>query len=317
MNMGFLLIQSHRHPLHSVPSTLITTLNAARYTFNVLDGTKFKVPAIFFLFAEQSFAKLCDLDHNLQNGENGTVLVIDSHIHCGVQNVSQPFRGIQPLLSAAGVERACLFAPVEDIYDRWDPGFDDNQMWRSTRRRAHEYLLKLARENPGIYPYYFVWNDFCVDDLDPGFVGIKWHHHAGEPEYLYDDPRCTKMIDAICERKLPIVLEETFDRTLLFIKEVAGRTVVIIPHLGMLNGGYDRLEAGGVWDDDTVYADTALADRREILSFLKRHGSERLLFGSDYPFGHPGPQLDDLKRMDIDGVHLEDICSKNILRLLL
>lgn len=244
------------------------------------------------------------------------MLVIDSHIHCGVQNVSQPFRGIASLLSIAGIERACLFAPVEDIYDRYFPGFDDNRMWRSTRQRAHEYLLRIARENPGIYPYYFVWNDFRTGDLDLGFRGIKWHHHEGEPEYKYQDPLCTEMIDAICERKLPIVLEETFDRTLLFVRQVAGRTGVIVPHLGMLNGGYDRLEATGVFDDETVYADTALAGRREILNFLGRHGSERLLFGSDYPFGHPGSQLDSLKQMGIYGEHLERICSKNILGLL-
>ena len=84
----------------------------------------------------------------------------------------------------------------------------------------------------------------------------------------------------------------------------------------MLNGGYDRLEAAGVFNDEMICADTALADRREILNFLGQHGSERLLFGSDYPFGHPGMQLDALKRMGIDGEHLERICSKNILRLL-
>jgi predicted TIM-barrel fold metal-dependent hydrolase len=84
----------------------------------------------------------------------------------------------------------------------------------------------------------------------------------------------------------------------------------------MLNGGYDRLESAEVWNDDTVYADTALANRREILNFLGRHGSDRLLFGSDYPFGPPGQQLESLKRMGIDGDHLEKICSKNILGLL-
>jgi hypothetical protein len=244
------------------------------------------------------------------------MLVVDSHIHCGVQNVSLPFRLIEPLLASAGIERACLFAPVEDIYDRYFPDFDDNQIWRSCRERAHDYLLQIAKENPGVYPYYFVFNDFCVEDLDRGFSGIKWHHHEGEPAYRYEDPRCTEMIDALCVRKLPVVLEETFERTLFFIQEVAGRTAVIIPHLGMLNGGYDRLEAAGVFNDETVYADTALADRREILNFLGLHGSERLLFGSDFPFGHPGPQLDGLKRMGIDGKHLERICSKNILSLL-
>jgi hypothetical protein len=39
--------------------------------------------------------------------------IIDSHIHCGVQNVSQPYEVIRPLLEAAGIAGACLFAPAD------------------------------------------------------------------------------------------------------------------------------------------------------------------------------------------------------------
>ena len=83
--------------------------------------------------------------------------IIDSHIHCGVQNVSQPFSVIQPLLDGAGIGRACLFAPVEDIYDRYSSSFDDNDDWRSCRGKAHDYLLALAAENERVIPYYFAW----------------------------------------------------------------------------------------------------------------------------------------------------------------
>jgi predicted TIM-barrel fold metal-dependent hydrolase len=242
--------------------------------------------------------------------------VIDSHIHCGVQNVHQPYRHIQPLLQEAGIEAACLFAPVEDIYDRNDPDFDDNAAWRTCRRNAHAYLLQLARQNPGIFPYYFVWNDFAIEDLDLPFRGIKWHHHAGEPAYRYEDPRCTEMIDAICSRQLPIVLEETFERTLQFIRQVAGRTVVIIPHLGLLNGGFERLRQAGVWEDDTVYADTALAGRDDIGTFVEDYGAERLLFGSDYPFGRPADQLAGVRNLGLGENALEKICGGNISRLL-
>lgn len=241
--------------------------------------------------------------------------IIDSHIHCGIQNVSQPFGDIEPLLQAAGIGEACLFAPVEDIYYRYRAQFDDEDNWRTCRVQAHKYLLDLATVKEGVYPYYFVWNDFAVEDLDTKFRGIKWHHHRGEPSYRYDDPGCTRMIDAICVRRLPIVLEETFANTLDFLARVAGRTPVIIPHLGLLNGGYRRLFAAGIWETASVYADTALAGGAEIIHFVDNYGCDRLLFGSDYPFGEPGAQLEALKHLGFEPRELEQICAGNILRL--
>jgi hypothetical protein len=242
--------------------------------------------------------------------------VIDSHIHCGIQNVSQPFEIIKPLLDKAGISGSCLFAPVEDIYDRYDRSFYDTPEWKICRNRAHEYLLELVSEDRNIYPYFFVWNDFDLEALGNRFSGIKWHHHAGEPPYRYDDPKCAEMIDAICNRKLPIVLEETFDRTFKFIDQVAGRTPVIIPHLGLLNGGFESLLEAGIWDNPDVFADTALAGPYEISSFLDRHGADRLIFGSDFPFGLPGPQLKQIQQMGVAAGDLEKICSKNILKLI-
>ncbi|NNK85855.1 MAG: amidohydrolase family protein [Desulfobacterales bacterium] len=242
--------------------------------------------------------------------------VIDSHIHCGIQNVSQPFEDIEPLLNLAGIDGACLYAPVEDIYYRYTSHFDDNETWIKCRCDAHDYLLKVGQNKNQVYPYYFVWNDFTVEDLEKDFFGIKWHHHEGEPVYHYADLKCTEMIDAICSKNLPIVLEETFRQTLRFIEQVAGRTPVIIPHLGLLNGGFDRLLNAGIWNDDNIYADTALAGRFEISSFLDTFGSDRLIFGSDYPFGMPGSQLDQIKKMGIHKKDLEKICGENILKLL-
>jgi hypothetical protein len=244
------------------------------------------------------------------------MLIIDSHIHCGVQNVSQPFEQIAPLLSRADIQGACLFAPVEDIYDRYNRRFDDNENWSRCRTRAHEYLLDVARGNAMIFPYYFVWNDFKAEDLELGFRGIKWHHHSGEPVYRYDDPRCGVMLDAICARRLPIVLEETFTQTRVFIDRVAGRTPVIIPHLGLLNGGFENLLAAGIWEAPNIFADTALAGRYEIETFLANYGADRLIFGSDYPFGWPGSQLQNLLSLGIEAQDLKKILADNILNLI-
>ena len=39
--------------------------------------------------------------------------IIDSHMHCGVQNSNLPFEDIERYLDSAGIQGACLFAPVQ------------------------------------------------------------------------------------------------------------------------------------------------------------------------------------------------------------
>jgi predicted TIM-barrel fold metal-dependent hydrolase len=127
-----------------------------------------------------------------------------------------------------------------------------------------------------------LWNDFKYEDLSPDFKGIKWHRHPFEPEYDYANERCERFLQEVYARSLPIVFEETYENTLYFIKRVAGRTLIIIPHLGRLNGGFSRLVASGVWEEEKVYADTALASVQEICEFVERYGSRKLLYGVDY-----------------------------------
>ncbi len=44
------------------------------------------------------------------------------------------------------------------------------------------------------------------------------------------------------------------------------------------------LDRAGVWRRPQVYTDTAVAALPEIKDFIRRFGTDRLLFGSDYPF---------------------------------
>jgi hypothetical protein len=246
----------------------------------------------------------------------GVSRIIDSHIHCGVQHSDLPFELIEPLLRRDGIAAACMFAPVEDIYDRDNPDFQDNNDWRRTRRAANHYLLELAEAGEPIFPYLFVWNDFDVHELQYPYRGIKWHRHSYEPEYHYEDPRCARMIEAITKRRLPIVFEESFNNTLRFVERLAPDAVIIIPHLGGLNGSYHFLEKAGIWRRDNVYADSALASTAEISHFLEHYGPDKLLFGSDFPFSTPGQELGKIQRMNLSSIDFEKVTSGNILTLL-
>jgi predicted TIM-barrel fold metal-dependent hydrolase len=167
-----------------------------------------------------------------------------------------------------------------------------------------------------IFPYFFVWNDFAYEDLGPEYAAVKWHRHANEPEYRYDDPRCREFLSAVKERGLPILLEETFRNTLFFLEQMLPAGVLlIIPHLGGLNGGYIALERAGVFTLPYVYADTALASRREIEDYLGRHGTDRLFFGSDYPFGHPAHELAKVLSLNLAEGQMQAILADNFRRV--
>ena len=242
-------------------------------------------------------------------------LIIDCHLHCGVQNVSWGWERKRSLLTAAGIRGVGIIPPVEDVYDRLDSEFTDTPAWQACRRRAHQYLLGLKDPEIEIYPYFFVWNDFARADLGPEYVAIKWHRHPDEPEYQYDDPRCREFLKVVRQRRLPILLEESLDNTLFFLEELAPDLVVIIPHLGGLNGGYVALDRAGVWRRLQVYADTAVAATPEIKDFIRRFGTERLLFGSDYPFGQPAAELDKILDLNLPEDQNRAILGDNFRRL--
>jgi hypothetical protein len=241
--------------------------------------------------------------------------IIDCHLHSGVQNVTWSWEEIRPLLLAAGVWGAGVIPPVEDVYDRYDPGFQDSPAWQACRRRAHQYLLTLADPEIRIFPYFFVWNDFAWEDLGPEYVAVKWHRHPDEPQYRYDDPRCRQFLEVVRARHLPILLEESLKNTLFFLEHLAWDIPVVIPHLGALSGGYGALARAGVWSHPLVYADTALAGRPEMEDYLSRHGSARLMFGSDYPFGHPASELAKVLSLNLPETETRALLGENFRRL--
>lgn len=234
--------------------------------------------------------------------------VLDGHVHCGL---SLPFKLIQARWREGGIDGGVLFSPVEEIYDRYDFHFTDTPGYRESREKVHNYLESLLQEN--IFVYWFVWNDFVL----PGqsFCGVKWHRHANEPVYDYTTPQCEAFIDHICKRRLPVILEEEFHHTIAFVDRINGRTPVIIPHCGGLNGGYSRLKKAGLFEKADVYVDTALASSHEISDFAKDYGVERIIFGSDFPFGEPAWELAKLEKL-FNGNKLERVLGGNLLELL-
>lgn len=249
--------------------------------------------------------------------ERQTSTVIDAHAHCGEKDLSWPqdFADYARQVAGTDIEGAALFSPVMEIYDRHDVNFVDTPAWQESRRRSNAYLLSQRSPNLTVFPYFFIWNDFAVDQLTQAHCGIKWHRHSDEPVYHYDTPGCAAALDEIRRRNLPVVLEEELANTVRFIKELALGIRVVIPHLGGLNGGFRAIEAAGLWAQENVWADTALASRGEIETYFQNYGYGRLMFGSDFPFGDPAAELRKVRSLGLAPGVEAAVLGSNFMRL--
>jgi predicted TIM-barrel fold metal-dependent hydrolase len=152
-----------------------------------------------------------------------------------------------------------------------------------------------------------------------GFYGGKWHWMQGISDCssnykVLEDSKLLKFIEASEKIDLPIVFEEELSFTESFVRKTKNLKI-IIPHLGMLGGNpIDFLSA--FKKRGNVYFDTALASSDTVMRFIEKVGHERVLFGSDIPFGTMKWELEKVLSLPIGDDKKECILSKNILRLI-
>ena len=239
--------------------------------------------------------------------------VIDSYVHVG-RNRKTKYYSEEELwndLRDAGAQGAVIFAFPEDMYRITDSS--------DSRLRANEYVSEVAGKSGDLFPFYFVWNDYLVPENLDQYRGVKWHRHFDEPRYDYDDPRCASFLERIKRLKMPVLLEEEFAETRRFIDENP-ELKIVIPHIGALNGGHDRMKA--FYEKKNVYFDTSVAPIEAVRKCLGAVGPERIIFGSDVsgtslPFyNFPKVELKKICSLDLREEDLELVLSGNIERIL-
>ena len=240
--------------------------------------------------------------------------IIDNHIHCGNNRRAKSYTlaEIKQNLDEAGADGAVIFAFPEDMYRT-----EDSPEWRV---RANNYVLDLSRRaDITLYPFYFVWNDYMVPEKLGDYAGIKWHRHWDEPKYDYDDPRCHEILGLIKDLSLPVLIEEEYGDTVRFV-EGNPELKVIIPHIGKLNGGCDRMDV--FFDNTSVYFDTGTAGLDDIRRVLDNVGPERVIFGSDVSgtslpfFNFTKVELAKVLQLDLDERSKALIFAENIENLI-
>jgi predicted TIM-barrel fold metal-dependent hydrolase len=183
----------------------------------------------------------------------------------------------------------------------------------------NEKLLGEASRIKKFIPYYYIPETMKPIPDGKGFLGGKWHWMQGIQDsssnyQVLEDPKLGEFIEASEKIDLPIVFEEELAFTEAFVRKTKNFKIVI-PHLGMLGGNpIDFLHIFKVREN--VYFDTALASPDTVMRFIENIGHERVLFGSDIPFGTMKWELEKILSLPISDDKKEWILSKNLKRLI-
>ena len=233
--------------------------------------------------------------------------IIDSHTHWGPSIRLGTEVTTNELLQQAkesGVDRIVIFPfPSTAIEDE----------------RINDKVLELGKKNGKFIPYYYIPEDLRPIPKERNFCGGKWHWVRGVQDCssnyeVLDDPHLDPFIEASEAISLPIVFEEELAFTEAFVKRTKDLKI-IIPHLGML-GGNPLNFLKTFKQKENVFFDTALASTEAIMRFIEKIGKERILFGSDIPFGTMKRELEKILSLPIGGDEKEWILSKNLKRLI-
>lgn len=153
-----------------------------------------------------------------------------------------------------------------------------------------------------------------------GLKGIKLH-----PEFQHfsiDDEKAMKIYE-VCEGKLPILMhmgDENVDSSspdrLSKVIQKFPKLTVIAAHLG----GYQMWsEAFHFLVGKNVYLDTSSSlfflSADQAVKIMRKHGTGKILFGTDYPMWDHKEELDRFLALDLTEKEREDILWKNAAKL--
>jgi len=182
-------------------------------------------------------------------------------------------------------------------------------------------LLNEARRVGDFFPYHYIRENYDTEGFDPlpeEYFGGKWHWMRGAQDSASNyrvlvDTSLPGLVEKIRKTGKPVIFEEELKFTKTFADMFPGVTL-IIPHLGLL-GGYPLDFLKAFKNNKGIYFDTALGSKDMIFEFVRTIGPERVLFGSDVPFGTMKSELSKVTGLSLGHPDKELILSGNALRL--
>ena len=205
-----------------------------------------------------------------------------------------------------------------------------------TKESQHENVLRFAKETDServiafgsVLPSSVCALEYVWKISDEELKGIKFHPalqriYADDEAYfpMYDLARALNLIAVFhvgFDYSFPDELNASPESMIKIAKNFPGLRIVAA-HLGGLKMAREVLDAAAGQADiymDTAYCADPWLDRGLMKEIIKKHGAERILFGSDYPWHLPSQEISLIRSLDISEEEKDLILGQNAARLL-
>lgn len=239
-------------------------------------------------------------------------MIIDCHCHAGKgDGLTGPWDTAAPLeryllrAARAGIDRTVLLAAFHSDYAR--ANLEVARIVASRPDRFYGFaFINADRDRARVYELV----ETAV--LRYGFVGIKVHRH---------DARITREVcDVARAFSLPVLYDVMGEVSVVeLLADEYADVSFIIPHLGSFSDDWRAQLAliDHLVRHPNLYADTSGVRRFDLLvEAVRRAGPEKLLFGSDGPWLHPGVELAKVRALRLRPGDERLVLSGNFLRLI-
>lgn len=252
--------------------------------------------------------------------------IIDSHIHVGLASflkeadteftfdLTNTYEGTLKILDSNTIEKAVLLPIPHKDFDT---------------KKCNDYVFEAYTKHPNRFVPFCRIDENLQDNISKGFKGAKLH-------LLYEGiefKKIKKELKLIEDAGLPIIIHVLFKNKVKQVEEIlkiAPNLNVILAHMGR---GHLYTDEGIIENAislrkfENVYFETStIGNINSIIKVCDIIGNQRVLFGSDYPFGlnwfkgeldyQYSIEIDLFTKSNITKNILENIFYNNIVSLL-
>ncbi len=250
------------------------------------------------------------------------------------------------LLADGGIEAAVMvnMTPVAEMREALvSRGMTEDEASAEAiarMRRRNAWTCEVARQHPQLIPFISVDPSMGGEEavaeltacLRAGARGIKLH--PATQRYEPSDKRLWPLYEEAQRLELPIISHSglSFGRKLAAfaspnafapVLEQFPRLTLVLAHLGegYVDESFELAERCPNLFFDCSYAVEGSADPpfipdEDVTAIFRRLGVERVLFASDWPWGHPTRDADRIRRLPLTDDEKRQILSENARRVL-
>jgi uncharacterized protein len=197
--------------------------------------------------------------------------------------------------------------------------------------RTNEFIGTVPRDR--LVPMGTVHPDLPVEEnlrhlRDNGIVGVKLHPLFQALSYA--DPRVHEILEALADAGMPVITHvgagEDAEANERGAPALVRRVADALPNLTLIAchyGGYHRLDeadqhvVGSHVTLETSWPPTlAELEPRRLVALIRRHGADRVVYGSDWPMADPAAEIAAIRNLGLTDEEQDGILGGNLMRIL-